>query len=375
MEMKKCLQRAIGICGAVIGAGFATGQEIVSFFSMSGGWSWLGIAVAVLLIGGLGQALIRTAARGRTAELAQLCMPAWQMPCRLMFGCLTACTGGAMLAGAAELAALIFPWMHAALLGWIATLGIGVLMSFRQEGNLSRLSGVLLVLLLTLMAVCWRFPSQLAAVLRTRPPQLLPAAARALCWGGMNLAIAAPLLCQEHDVRVPVAAAGLLLVLLLLGNGLMLRNPGVWGSELPLIALAPLLCQEHDVRVPVAAAGLLLVLLLLGNGLMLRNPGVWGSELPLIALLAQLGRPGQLLGAAALYVAMLTTLLACLRGLRSMLPEHRDVPGLFLPPLLIALLSLVGFRGMVGKVYPALGAACLFILCTALHTAEKTGQA
>lgn len=328
MEMKKCLQRAIGICGAVIGAGFATGQEIVSFFSMSGGWSWLGIAVAVLLIGGLGQALIRTAARGRTAELAQLCMPAWQMPCRLMFGCLTACTGGAMLAGAAELAALIFPWMHAALLGWIATLGIGVLMSFRQEGNLSRLSGVLLVLLLTLMAVCWRFPSQLAAVLRTRPPHLLPAAARALCWGGMNLAIAAPLLCQEHDVRVPVAAAGLLLVLLLLGNGLMLRNPGVWGSELPLIAL-----------------------------------------------LAQLGRPGQLLGAATLYAAMLTTLLACLRGLRSMLPEHRDVPGLFLPPLLIALLSLVGFRGMVGKVYPALGAACLFILCTALHTAEKTGQA
>ena len=42
---------AAEICGAVVGAGFASGKEIASFFSRFGRWSWAGIMLAVAVVG------------------------------------------------------------------------------------------------------------------------------------------------------------------------------------------------------------------------------------------------------------------------------------------------------------------------------------
>ena len=42
---------AAEICGAVVGAGFASGKEIALFFSRFGVWSWAGIATAVAVVG------------------------------------------------------------------------------------------------------------------------------------------------------------------------------------------------------------------------------------------------------------------------------------------------------------------------------------
>ena len=50
--MKKAGRAAAELCGAVIGAGFASGREVASFFARFGGWSWLGVTAAVAVLGG-----------------------------------------------------------------------------------------------------------------------------------------------------------------------------------------------------------------------------------------------------------------------------------------------------------------------------------
>lgn len=44
MQKRKTCFAALELCGAMIGAGFATGREVAAFFSRFGLWSWLGIA-------------------------------------------------------------------------------------------------------------------------------------------------------------------------------------------------------------------------------------------------------------------------------------------------------------------------------------------
>ena len=48
--MKELLKFAFAYCGIVIGAGFATGQEIMQFFTNDGIMSFAGIVLAVLMV-------------------------------------------------------------------------------------------------------------------------------------------------------------------------------------------------------------------------------------------------------------------------------------------------------------------------------------
>ena len=111
---------AAEICGAVVGAGFASGKEIASFFSRFGGWSWAGIMLAVAVVGAVCLGVMR---RPGVAGMPL----AWQSRglgrlWTALFTGLMAATGGAMLAGAGEVAALLLPVRGAYWLGMGATL-------------------------------------------------------------------------------------------------------------------------------------------------------------------------------------------------------------------------------------------------------------
>lgn len=81
----------------------------------------------------------------------------------------------------------------------------------------------------------------------------------------------------------------------------------------------------------------------------------------MVALFSALGKPGFVLGATALYLAILTTLLAVFQGLREMLPsglawrEGVTLVG-------VGGIAMAGFQGIVGVGYLLLGALCLCIL-------------
>jgi len=65
MPTKADWQSALAICAAIIGAGFASGREIVSFFSGFSAASWLGIPVSAAGIGLLIYVIMLLAARTR----------------------------------------------------------------------------------------------------------------------------------------------------------------------------------------------------------------------------------------------------------------------------------------------------------------------
>lgn len=313
----KTLSAALTLCGAMIGAGFATGREVAAFFSQFGSWSWLGIGAGTGLIAGLGGALAAGCAR-RGADSLAACFPgALGWISRGAFLLLLFTTGGAMTAGAAEVAELTLPLHGACWLGGAGTLALCWLLARRQAAAMPLLSGALLTVLVALIALCWLLPGgeSFSLAAPSAVPPWLEACLRGLCWGGFNLAFAAPLVCRRQD------------------------------------------CP----RAPALAAAILALLLALGNGLLLRHPALWNHPLPMAALFSSLGKTGFVLGSAALYLAILTTLIAVFQGLLALLPAGmawRDGAAL----AGVAGIATVSFQGIVGVGYPLLGALCLCLL-------------
>ena len=93
--MPNNLWMRIFVCaGAVVGAGFASGREIVSFFSQYGNLSWGMILLAAVMMGSLCWLTLNQA--NRNGKLAQLCTAVlWSI------------TAGAMIAAAGQMIALL----------------------------------------------------------------------------------------------------------------------------------------------------------------------------------------------------------------------------------------------------------------------------
>jgi hypothetical protein len=100
------------------------------------------------------------------------------------------------------------------------------------------------------------------------------------------------------------------------------------------------------------AVGVLALLLAAGLALLMRHPALIGEQMPFVRMMQAYGKPGYILCAACLYLASLTTLATCLRGVQ------------YSPFCLagMATVCLLGFEGAVGRVYPLIGAVCLMLL-------------
>lgn len=310
---------AAEICGAVVGAGFASGKEIALFFSRFGVWSWAGIAVAVAVVGGVCLGVMRCPG----VAGMPLC---WQgrVPGRLwtaLFTGLMAATGGAMLAGAGEVAALLLPVRGAYWLGAAATLGLAWMLAGRKLKTLPMVSRALILCLAAVVVLGAVLPRREAAQLHTASRAQLPAGlVCGACYGGFNVALACPAAADGAELTARQRRRCTGMVCLVLG-----------------------------------------LLLGCGNLVLVRSPGLQGETLPFIRMLAPLGRVGYGLCGAALYLAALTTLAAALRGLKAHLGR-----GYAAGAAAVAALSLGGLERMVTRVYPLLGAGCLALLALAL---------
>lgn len=314
---------AWAIVGAVIGAGFASGREVTAFFSRYGALSWLGVATAVAVIAWISAGVMRSPG-----------VPdAWKdrWPGRVwqgMFIALLAATGGAMLAAAGEIAALTLPLHGSYWMGLLSTLCLAWWLSEQRLAGLAMISRALTACLVAVMAMGLMLPGLRGVWVEEGPdwPQWPLSMLRGLCYGGFNVALASPVLDEAAEA-------------------LSLREKRSCALRASLI---------------------LGVVLALGNAVLLRHPALLGAALPYVELLGLWGRWGMGMGALALYLAVLSTLVACLRGLRSLLRRRWSL----CLPIGVALL---GFTGAVDGLYPLLGGGCfLLLMAKALHGKEKT---
>ncbi len=329
--MKKGLSAVFACVGAVVGAGFASGREVMVFFTRYGRHSWWLIVLASGVIAWLcalcmrgGKAKEWTALFGRGKHLAVV------VSCGLMV-----ITAGAMIAAAGHLIALLWgnEWAYA--IGACVT----VLLAWRVSGGSVRILGwisaFLSILLVCVLIYMLGWPASESTVLKTAHSfeAILSAGIFSASYAAMNM---------------------------MLAMGVVSRCTGCgrwvsWGVGLTI--------------------GLLLGL---SNALYIRHPEMLETGFPLIALLNRCGRTGFLIGVILLYLSVFTTLTAVVYALRkafeSRVANHSLSMALTLG-LPIAV-SCAGFSGIVDGMYAPAGLICLLVVFIPLqikHRQSKQG--
>lgn len=327
---------ALALLGGVIGAGFASGREIVRFFAAHGAMGFVAAASALAALSVLFLCLPERLLAGGESGLSGLCAARFGARvgglCTALFFLLSAVSGGAMLAACAELAALTLPIRPAYAAGFVLTLLLAVLLSAFGARGLALAGGSLCFLLPALLVRLLLLPAGEACFLPEGPPDLvLRAALDGVLYAALNAAMMAGALPMLLALSSRKRRACVALLALLFG---------------PLLMLGVCVCQKH-------------------------LPSVAMQPLPFVWLSRSLGAGGYLLVALCLYAAALSTLCAMLCAMANLLPRALSERGrLALSALLCAALALIGFGRIVQSGYPILGALCaalLLLLCLPLH--------
>lgn len=292
------------LIGTLMGAGFASGREIASFFARYGLWGYGGAILAAAMLGWLVNTDMPEGWRGRWPTFI------WQALTAALF----VSTGGAMLSGAGEVAALVLPVRGAYWLGMGITLTLSWMLAFRTVAGLAWTSKVMLTVFVCVMIVGFLLPEGDGAILYSAQPSA--ALARGICYGGFNAALLLPV--AGHHV-------------------LDTRKKR---------------CSVHIVSL------ITLGLLVAGIAVLQRHSQVVYESMPFVILLKRWGKWGYYLSACCLYSAVLSTLTACIRSLGQ---KPWSAFG-------IVLVALLGFNRVVDHVYTVLGGACMFMILMAKFT-------
>lgn len=321
---------ALALLGGAIGAGFASGREIIRFFAAHGPMAGIAVLSALAALCTLFWRLPVQLERTGTTTLAALCRVRFGerlgRMCASLFALLCAVTGGAMLAACAELAALTLPLRHAYALGFAVSLPAAAALALLGATGMALPGAALCALLPALLLRLLVLPAGEACFDPAGAPDL---PVRALADGAVYGALNAAML------------GGALPVLLPLGRAQRRRAVALFGAGFALLlSLGVAVCRRH-------------------------LPAVWDQPMPFVVLSRSLGAGGYLLVAACLYAAALSTLCAMLAALLRLLPGSRPVRALTACAL-CALFALVGFGRLVSGAYPVLGSLCaglLLLLC------------
>ena len=329
---KKSILVAFTYMGTVIGAGFASGQEIVRFFTLFGPNSIGGIILAALLFAILGTIILLLGLRLRANSSAevlgmligqQLVRPVSLVMVLMLFG-----ITGVLLAGAGQT-------LHS-LLGLPTALGSLLTAGFIFIVLLYRISGIVAV--------------NVAVV------PLLIIFCLLISFGGIAL---------DSNVTVDSTSGGLvprswvLSAFLYVAYNLVL-SIGILAPLGHSIGNAPAL-----VRGGVAGGLALGILAALINIAIARHPALLTTDLPILELARHLAPRAGPLYALILWAEIFTTLISNVYAATAWLGGKNQrryllVNAAFL--LLAVLISFLGFSKLLGVLYPLFGYLCLILL-------------
>ena len=305
------------IVGAMVGAGFASGREIMHFFSRYGKWSWLLILLSASFTVYL---IIRVLKNDKHAFVTDDKMSRLR---NAVFMLLLLSTGGAMVSAAGEVAAVTLPVHRARTTGAFLTLCFCAWAGSKSLRWLKGISAVLLPSLVLLQILALFIPGS-----GTLRPGLswreAPGAVfSAIGYSGTNVVLAAQIIKEEGKGKSSRGQARLAF-----GTGTV---------------MALLLAAENGALLP-------------------HRSEMTNAALPTVLLMRNYGLAGFYLSAAVLYLAVITTLIAVLRGAVAVLSEYVSGNAEWIAALAAASISLLGFKQVIASVYPVLGWAGILLL-------------
>ncbi|HEY8394702.1 MAG TPA: hypothetical protein VIK92_07895 [Thermaerobacter sp.] len=338
------LRIASAYIGTVVGAGFASGQEVLRFFTAYGPWGTVGLLGVTALLAAFGVVVMRLGAESRAESHREIMHAAggrWlgSFADWVITGFLFAGTA-VMMAGSNAIAREQLGWP-----GWVGSAAMAVAsivtVLFRLRGVTLVTSVVAPLLLVSALAV------STAAVLARGGPAPVQAAPvtgaapfwplAALLYASFNLVLAMPVLAPlGAEARDP---------------HVLLRGGLLGGAGLGLAALAIHMAL---------AAGL---------------PATARYEVPMLALARQWGPVAGTVYAVAMWLEIYTTAVTSLYGVaaRARSPRRRGFAGaVLLFGALAFSLSFLGFARLVQRLYPLVGYLGLVILgALALRAARR----
>jgi len=336
------MQAALALVAAVIGAGFASGREVMRFFTAFGTWSWAGCVAAALLLSGFATWAAYQASALKAFDLGTLCRRSLGGVgghlAAVLNGALCAIIAGAMIAAVGELAALSLPVQNAYAIGVGVSLLLGGLLANRGLSSLSALGGWLLPACLLLYTLLLNLPDPetVRVVTPSKPWQVFP---MVFAYAAMNAALSCGVLCEVGFER----------------------------------------SKNSIFRIGAMMGGLFLLLLIGANAsLYPHQADLLHEALPVVQLSRSLGAVGYWLCIIVLFLAVMTTLIALLRTLYRMLsdsvPERARWPAALIVPLIAC---IGGFGWIIESVYPVLGVAStlLFLAMMMKPLARRHGKA
>jgi len=313
---------AVSCVGAVIGAGFASGREVIVFFTQYGVHAvWLTM-LAVVLMAGLCALCIKASQKtGKMNSWTDLFEHSF-VPSAASFMLLTL-TSGAMLSAAGHMTALLWCSDMAYPAGVLGSLLTAWLIGYRSIKPLGWVSAVLTLMLLIALMICLSAVPPAYADMRMKPPAsaLVKAAFRATGYASMNMTLA-----------IGVVSRG----------GI---DTGVW-------------------KTAGLFGWLMAILLLISNSLYGRHPELVDTAFPIVRLLAEYGRTGYFFSIWLLYLSILTTLISVIYALRSAVEAYTESWSIRILLVITVPLAVskVGFSDIVERLYAPAGLICLLIV-------------
>ncbi|NLV57222.1 MAG: hypothetical protein GXY67_00465 [Clostridiales bacterium] len=322
--------RALACIGAVVGAGFASGREVMVFFSQYGWFSWPLILFSTGLMCMICSLVMR---KTRAYSCSHWCSIYQGRSKRIHWlgeGCvflLMGVTGGAMVSASGNLVALALPIQHAYWVGVITTLLLSYFLTQQNLKPLALLSAFLTLGILASYVLILAYRKEPMVTVNIREPLTLAGGVKAVlfsaAYSGMNMAISLGVVCKCAQTKTRT------------------------------------ICRSS------LAFGLVLTgLLFISNHVLLQYGDLQDATFPIVRLLSSLGQSGFWISLVVLYLAVFTTLTAILCTLRNMaLSHHLSAPSIPVLTLGVPLLfSLIGFEQIVESVYAPVGLACLLLI-------------
>ncbi|WP_018133270.1 YkvI family membrane protein [Effusibacillus pohliae] len=331
--VRQALQIGFTYIGTVVGAGFASGQEILKFFSMYGDWAYVAIPVSTFLFGWVGIKMLLLGARLKANSYRQLTA--------FLFG--------------DRLAAVIDLFMMVMLFGVTVAMLAGVGALFQENLRIPFQLGVLFTMAVTYVTIRRGMQGILTA-----NSIIVPVMICLICLIFIKTAVTSPGPSAWTQIphrswawlasAVSYAAFNLGLavsVLVPMGNEIQDRKSLIAGGWIGAIGLGSMLLGAH-------------------YAMSVRMPDILHYEVPMAHITSAYGLALQILFILALWGEIFSTLIANVYGLSSQLtPPRYPLNGSLITVLILTaafFVSQIGFSNIVTYLYPVFGYLSFLLL-------------